>query len=156
MKHLFSILLVCLSLRALGWDSGFSEPVDVVGTPVQQDFKLIYREVLQADTLHASEKSLTKRMDQDWWVRAKKFLEHDIITTLHPCEEVALLASPGLGIQEDNKDEVSLYFKCAGGLHKNLHQIAYFYLGVEGDAYQYLVRFLRVEVKELKHSIWED
>ena len=47
MKRLFPALLLCLSL----WSKAdeFSQPFDVVGTPLQQDFKVLYREVHKAE-----------------------------------------------------------------------------------------------------------
>ena len=87
MERLVPALLLCLSLQALGADRYLSGPIDVVGTPLQQGFKDLYREVHRAETEGVGD-MLFKSVSAGWRNRAEEFLEHTDFATHHPCEEV--------------------------------------------------------------------
>ena len=96
MKHLFPALLLALAVQALGADKYLSDNIDVVGTPLQQDFKRLYREVHLAETDRVFEGTSFKSMSTGWVYRMEEFLEYPAFTSHHLCEEVEIINDPAV------------------------------------------------------------
>lgn len=150
MKRLFSVLLLCLSLQV----SGKHHPLDVVGTPLQQDFKLLYREVFEAETLYVGEWTLSKRLSLEGLGRAKEFLEHDLLTSWQPCEDVIPSPISYLGYQGSGEDHVYISFDCADGSQADLIQSVVLFPRLEKGTYLYIVEIDKS--RRPKNDIWED
>lgn len=149
MKRLIPALLLCLSAQVLGADEYVSEYIDVVGTPLQQDFKRLYREAYLAETDRVSYDSSFKSMSTGWVYRMEEFLEYAAFTPHHLCEEVEITYDPAVRHQ----DQIYVSFKCAVG-EKSIEHVAVLSLGVKGRSYQYLVHFYWNTV--LENNIWDD
>lgn len=154
MKRLFPALLICLSLQVQGKDFNYTDPIDLIGTPLQQDFKLLYREALQAAILGADEEILAKELSWEGRARAKKFLEHSLFKAEHPCREIELHPHVTTRPRENNEDQVNIWFLCADGSHRNLNQSAVLFLRIRNGAYRYLVQFYWK--RRPANSIWDD
>lgn len=152
MKRLFFALLLCLPIQVFGDTNYLSDPMDMVGTPLQQDFKLLYREVYAAETLQVEDTGLLKQVRQEWFDRAGKFLANAIFAPYHQCEEVDA-GAPRLGYQRNDKGTVYIPFECAVG-DKNRGYVAFLSLGEKYGSHQYLVKiFWR---QKPKNNIWDD
>ena len=153
MKYPSLALLLCLSLWAAADE--LSQPFDVIGTPLQQEFKYLYREVHKAETLYVDDYDLRKRVGKGWRDRATKFIGHDLLMPLHPCIGVNVPnASPGLSYQKHNKDDVTFLFECTEETNKRISGMARLYLKVENGESKYLVDFYWRMLPE--NYIWDD
>ena len=144
MKNLLPALLLLFSFQAEGkkepW--GRTDEINLIGTPLEQDFELLHREVLMAETLETAEDHEVKALSRDGYDRAVKFLEHSLLKSQHTCEAVKPDPYPSFGFPQITfVDRVVIWFDCADGSYDFLYQNVSLYVRVRDDETQYLVDF---------------
>ena len=155
MKRLFPALLMCLSLQVLGEEPYFSEPVDVVDTPLQQDFKSLYRKIVRSSTGSTTEDGYQSKLLGGELIPAARFLEHDLFSmSKHPCAGITVDIFALVIPQESEEDRVVIGFDCSDPSRANGEQAAILQPIIVDDSYQYLVWFYRENRPE--NDIWTD
>ena len=143
MKHLLPVLLICLSPQASGKEpSGYTTPINVMGTNLQQDFEFIYHEVLRAEEQDRTEFAVRKKLSGAAQSRAVGFLEHSLSRSQHTCREVDVHPFANFGFfGMTEADRVVIWFECADGSYDFLLQnLALYIRNIEGIP-QYFIEF---------------